>query len=426
MTTMTRDHTTYDALMNKPSYANTQAEKSFLLSCMQGDKDPLLAGLALLTPEHFTDPLHKAIWEKLVTLDIEDIIESGPLAVTKAMPDDLADPTFRLLVQYWEQSSLYWYKTFIETMDKCLRYRLAKQALSEGLDNLSSDDPNPQEIAERTQERMSKVLSTSENALYGPVSAFEEAKAYDDTTLTGKVLSGIESLDEVTGAFLPGELVVLGARPAVGKSALALNYLAHNSISNSLSTLLFTIEMTAAEVGTRLMPLATGIPYRRFKAGINKFDSSPFAQCKFAIDDRSVISVSQMAAQAESVKQRQGLDFVIVDYCQLVKPAETRNATREQQIAQISRDLKILAKHLGVPILMLAQLGRAVERDNREPKLADLRESGAIEQDANKVMFLHRPDFTVPSDNVIIVAKNRAGKPGRCQVQFNGETMRFS
>ena len=75
---------------------------------------------------------------------------------------------------------------------------------------------------------------------------------------------------------------------------------------------------------------------------------------------------------------------------------------------------------------MLAQLGRAVERDNREPKLADLRESGAIEQDANKVMFLHRPDFTVPSDNVIIVAKNRAGKPGRCQVQFNGETMRFS
>ncbi|MEK9986826.1 MAG: hypothetical protein VW879_18965, partial [Opitutae bacterium] len=184
---MTEDHTTYDALLNKPSYANTQAEKSFLLSCMQGDKDPLLAGLALLTPEHFTDPLHKAIWEKLVALDIDDIIQSGPLAVTRAMPDDLADPTFRLLVQYWEQSSLYWYKTFIETMDKCLRYRLAKQALSEGLDNLSSDDPNPQQIAERTQERMSKVLSTSENALYGPVSAFEEAKAYDDTTLTGKV-----------------------------------------------------------------------------------------------------------------------------------------------------------------------------------------------------------------------------------------------
>ena len=418
--------TTFDALTSRTSHKNTRAEKGFLLSCMQGTPDPLIAGLALLKADHFTDPLHRAIWEKLVTLDIGEVVESGPLAVAYSLPSDLAEPAFRLLCQYWDQGSLYWYKTFIETIDKCLRYRLAKDALAKGLDTLDSDDPDPQRVAEDTQARMGEVLSASENALHSPVSAFEEAKVYDDTTLTGKVLSGVNALAEVTGPFRPGELIVLGARPAVGKSALALNYLVQNSIRGNLATLLFTIEMTAAEVGTRLMPLATGIPYNRFRQGFNQFDPTPFAKCRFHIDDRSVISVSQMAAQAEAVKQRTGLDFVIVDYCQLVKPAETRNATREQQIAQISRDLKILAKHLGVPILMLAQLGRAVERDNREPRLADLRESGAIEQDANKVMFLHRPDFSVPADNVIIVAKNRAGRPGRCSVQFNGETMRFS
>ena len=235
--------------------------------------------------------------------------------------------------------------------------------------------------------------------------------------------TGFDDLDQKTGGLQGGQLIVIAARPAMGKTAL-ICALTMNISANEKNVLVFSLEMSKLELANRLLSIKSGVSGYTMRLGettlteqdLNMEAASVISQRPIMIEDSATITVAGMAAKCRRQKRKYGLDLVIIDYLQLVQP-EDRKTHREQQVAQMTRALKILAKELDVPVIVLAQLNREVEhRDNKRPHLSDLRESGAIEQDADMVWFVHRPSQYDPEDRPgeaeIIIAKQRNGPGG--------------
>ena len=254
-------------------------------------------------------------------------------------------------------------------------------------------------------------------------------------TISG-VSTGFQDLDKQLNGLQPTELIILAARPSMGKTALVCN-IAEQVGAQQLGVLLFSLEQSKIELAERLLCIRARVNGHRLRAGdLDEAErdqliqaSSELNEFPIFIDDKPGRTMAQIGAIARRLKRRKKLDIIIVDYLQLIEPEE-KQAPREQQIAAISRRLKFLAKELSVPVVALAQLNRGVElREDKRPRLADLRESGAIEQDADVVMFLHRPDAYDPEDRPgeadVIVAKNRNGPTGFVTLTWLKDSMRF-
>jgi len=251
------------------------------------------------------------------------------------------------------------------------------------------------------------------------------------------VTTGFSDLDIQTAGLQPTELIILASRPSIGKTALACAMAEAVARSGDTGVLLFSLEQSSQELAERLLCITARVSGHDLKTGSltdgqrdqlaaasNELHSLPLF-----IDDRPARTMSQIAAISRRQHRRTPLGLIIVDYLQLVEP-EVRSMPREQQIASISRRLKFLAKELHVPVIALSQLNRGVElREDKRPRLADLRESGSIEQDADKVMFLHRPDAYDPDDRPgeaeVIIAKHRNGPTGIVRLTWRSEFMRF-
>lgn len=248
--------------------------------------------------------------------------------------------------------------------------------------------------------------------------------------------SGFVDLDRQTNGFNESELIILAARPSMGKTAFVCN-IAEWAASQDTTTLIFSLEQSELELAERFLCSRSRLDGHRVRKG--QLDpcerhalleaSAELSQLPLFIDDEPGRTVSQISAICRRVKRRHRLGLVIIDYLQLIEP-EDKRANREQQIAQITRRLKRIAKENSVPVIALSQLNRGVElRDDKRPRLADLRESGAIEQDADIVMFLHRPDAYNPDDRPreaeVIVAKHRSGPTGIVVLEWRKESMRF-
>jgi replicative DNA helicase len=245
------------------------------------------------------------------------------------------------------------------------------------------------------------------------------------------VKTGIAPIDSITHGFKPGELVVLGARPSMGKTALALGISARAAVDGG-SVLLFSLEMSTQQLCQRLLSMLSGVNLARIVTGrVGSSDVTEITEAAnvahklrlFVCEDTDYIE-----ATCRQVKHRHGLDLVVIDYLQLMS---CRAESREQQIATLSRSLKQLARRLGCPVLVLSQLNRAVEaRTCKRPQLSDLRESGAIEQDADQVMLLWRPayydDAEDPTEAELILAKNRNGPTGSVELTWVEQCARFS
>jgi replicative DNA helicase len=253
--------------------------------------------------------------------------------------------------------------------------------------------------------------------------------------ITG-LTSGLFGLDDLTSGFQPSELIVLAARPSMGKTALACNF-ALNACKSGQGVLIFSLEQSKLELAERLLCIHAKITGHKLRKGeLDEFDQSTLYDAAeelrtfpISIDDRAGQTMSQIAAIARREKRRSNVGLVVVDYLQLVE-AEDRNLPREQQISSITRRLKFLSKDLNIPVMALAQLNRGVEqREDKRPRLSDLRESGAIEQDADIVMFLHRPEAYDPNDRPgeadLIIAKNRHGPIGTVELVWLREMLRF-
>jgi replicative DNA helicase len=255
--------------------------------------------------------------------------------------------------------------------------------------------------------------------------------------LTG-VPTGFSDLDALTNGLHPGQMIVIAARPAVGKSTLALDFARAAAIKNGLATVLFSLEMARNEITMRLLSAEARVGLSTMRTGQMNDDDwarlarrmSEVADAPLFIDDSPNMSLMEIRAKCRRLKQRHDLKFVIVDYLQLMSSPK-RVENRQQEVSEMSRSLKLLAKELEVPVMALSQLNRGPEqRTDKKPLLSDLRESGSIEQDSDVVILLHREDMYEresprAGEADLIVAKHRNGPTATVTVAFQGHYSRF-
>lgn len=255
--------------------------------------------------------------------------------------------------------------------------------------------------------------------------------------ITG-LASGFKELDALTSGFQNGDLIIIAGRPSMGKTAFALNIAENAAISGGAKVAIFSLEMQKEQLVTRMLCSQARINSSKLRRGRLEERDWPLltkaaghlSDIHLYIDDSPTLNVLEMRAKSRRLKREHGLDILFVDYLQLMSPT-SKNYSREQEISEISRSLKSLAKELSIPVIALSQLNRAVEnRNNRRPQLADLRESGAIEQDADVIAFIYRDEVYDPSSPdkgiaEIIVGKQRNGPTGVCRLAFLDTYTRF-
>lgn len=248
--------------------------------------------------------------------------------------------------------------------------------------------------------------------------------------ITG-VPTGFEKLDHMTSGLQPSDLIIVAARPGLGKTSFCLNIAAHAAIENRNPVGIFSLEMTKDQLMLRMLSSRAKVDYSKIRSGYIKDEelaklvnaAKIFGQAKIYIDDTPAIGVLELRAKARRQKREKGLDLIIVDYLQLMR-GSGRTETREREIAEISGSLKALAKELDIPVIAVSQLSRQTEaRADKRPQLSDLRESGALEQDADVVAFIHRADaYKKPDERdgiaEVIIGKQRNGPTGVVRLAF--------
>ncbi|HEX2180179.1 MAG TPA: replicative DNA helicase [Actinomycetota bacterium] len=260
------------------------------------------------------------------------------------------------------------------------------------------------------------------------------------SSITG-LPTGFTELDNITAGFQPSNLIVIAARPAMGKSALAVSMAQHVAVEQNTPVVIFSLEMSKMELTQRLMCAEARVDSNRLRRGSLQDSDWPklshalgrLAEAPIFIDDTASVSIMEMRAKCRRLKAKHGLGLVIVDYLQLMQPtSRSRGDNRVQEIGDISRSLKILARELELPVIAVSQLSRNVEhRTDKRPMLADLRDSGSIEQDADIMLFIYRdevynPDSPQKGIAEIIVAKHRSGPIGKIDLAFLQHYTKFA
>ena len=256
--------------------------------------------------------------------------------------------------------------------------------------------------------------------------------------------TGFSGIDRVLVGMGKGDLIIVGARPGMGKTSFALNIAEHVATKEGKAVAMFSLEMSREQLGLRLLCSTSGVNSQSARTGdLSEQDfyaiadaMGPLSAAPIYIDDTAVIGPTEIIAKVKRLQRTisQEIGLVIIDYLQLMQGSSTfRNENRQQEISNITRNLKVAAKEIGVPIMLLSQLSRATEkRENKRPMLSDLRESGAIEQDADVVLFLHREDYYQEnvsgeqSRSQIIIAKQRPGPTGTIDVTWRGDQTKYT
>ncbi len=316
----------------------------------------------------------------------------------------------------------------------------AHEILREGYSNAHTSD-ELLELAERRVFQIAEEQSSAGTSELKDVvaSAMDRIalRSENKHAVTG-VDTGMIELDELTAGFQSDQLIILAARPSMGKTALALNICEHVALERQVGVLFVSLEMGKMELADRLLCSRSRVDGHKIKTGrgLNTRELTYLGQAyhelreaPLFIDDTPARNMLQITANARRLKMRNNIGLVVVDYIQLID-AENGGDSRQEQIAKISRRLKTLSRELHVPVIALSQLNRAVEsREDRRPRMADLRESGAIEQDADLVLLLHRPEYydanEQPGIAELILAKNRNGPTGPVKLAFLRNVMRF-
>lgn len=306
------------------------------------------------------------------------------------------------------------------------------------------------DLVERAQAEVFAITSTRAREDYLPISdimppALDEIASYGQRQ-TGNVLTGFRDLDELTQGFYPGQFIVIGARPAIGKSVLGLDF-ARYAAKQDQTAAIFSLEMSRVEIMIRLLAAECRVNLHKIRAGRLDDDEwtriarrmSEMCEAPLFVDDSPNLSMMEIRAKCRRLKMRHNLKLVVVDYLQLMEYQESggrkdggaRKENRQQEVSAISRSLKLLAKELEVPVVAMSQLNRGPEqRTDKRPQVADLRESGSVEQDADMVILLHREDaYDRESPRAgeadLIVAKHRNGPTATVTVAFQGHYARF-
>ena len=300
-------------------------------------------------------------------------------------------------------------------------------------------------VTESAEKKIFNLMQNKDKKSYTPIkdilvdSFTQLEELYNRKQHITGVPTGFTELDNRTAGFHGSDLILIAARPAMGKSAFALNIATNAAVRANVPVMIFSLEMSKEQMVNRILCSEAMVDSNKLRTG--KLDEDDWtklagkigqlAEAQIYIDDTPGISVTEIRAKCRKLKLEKGLGMVVIDYLQLVQGTNRRSGTREQEISEISRSLKILAKEIGVPVIALSQLSRAVEqRPDHRPMLSDLRESGAIEQDADIVMFLYRDDYynqDSEKKNIaeVIIAKHRGGSTGTVELLWLGSYTKF-
>jgi replicative DNA helicase len=305
-------------------------------------------------------------------------------------------------------------------------------------------DGDVDDVVDRAQAEVYGVTDKRGSEDYRPLSEIMEA-TLDEIEAIGSrggqmigVPTGFADMDSLTNGLHPGQLIVVAARPGVGKSILALNLARSASIHNDLTSVIFSLEMSRTEITMRLLSAEARVPLQHMRQGSMSDDDwarlarkmGEVSGAPLFIDDSPNMTLMEIRAKCRRLRQRHDLKLVLIDYLQLMTSGK-RVESRQVEVSEFSRNLKLLAKELEVPVVAVAQLNRGPEqRTDKRPMLSDLRESGSIEQDADMVILLHREDAyeresSRPGEADFIVAKHRNGPTANLTVAFQGHYQRF-
>ena len=429
---------------------NVEAEQS-VLGCLMLDKYALIKVADLLCPEDFYRHSHGQIFQTM--LDLYD----------KNIPIDLLSLNNRLEeIKILEVIGGPAYLTsLVNTVPtaahvlhyaKIVHHKKVLRDLIEAAEHIAQLGFNEKEdietILDEAEQRIFKISQRSLSQEFMPVkNALEEAFERIDKLHKGDgalrgVATGFGDLDEILGGLQKSDLVILAARPSLGKTSLALDLVRHVAIKGKVPVGVFSLEMSKNDVVDRLIASEAGIDLWKLRTGRlssegadNDFTRiqeamASLSEAPIFIDDAPSPTVLQMRTMGRRLQTDKGLGLIVIDYLQLIQP-RTNSDNIVQQVSEISRSLKGLARELEVPVLALSQLSRAVEgRPDQMPRLADLRESGSIEQDADVVLFIYREDKVKkdsPRPNIadIMIAKHRNGPIGRVELYFNDTQASF-
>jgi len=309
-----------------------------------------------------------------------------------------------------------------------------------------ADPENIDETMDTAEKKIFQVTNAPTSQRFTPIGSslveawdrFEKLNSADDS-FRG-VPSGFGSLDNLLSGFQKSDLIILAARPSMGKTTLALDIARNAACGSGISVGIFSLEMSDQQLVDRMLAAEAGVDSWKLRTGKlsndNEFELVQAAMGRLSeapihIDDQPGNNILKMRSAARRLKNEHGLEMLIVDYLQLMSPTSTRASdSMTQQVTEISRSLKILARELDVPVIALSQLSRAVEQRGGKPRLSDLRDSGSIEQDADVVMFIHRDDkinseSDRPNIAEILIEKHRNGPTGFAELYFDDKHVRF-
>jgi len=427
--------------------SNLDAEESVLGATMIS-ADAVNTVMDQLEPADFYKPAHQLIFEAIVELfdgnqPVDAITVSDSLARREQL-DRMGGIAYLtgLIDKVPTASNVEYYATIVE--ENALRRRLLEA--SSGIGSLAFEDADIAEVMDQAEQAIFKVAEKRMGEGLVPVrpllqSTLEQIEELGSrgSDITG-VPTGFKDLDRKLAGLHPANLVVIAARPSMGKSTLATN-IALNVAQAGNTVAIFTLEMSRDEVVQRLLCSLGRIDSQKLRTGqlaeqqwqrVARAAGELF-DAPIYVDDSASLTVTEIRAKCRRLKRQQGLELVVVDYIQLMTGGNRRTENRQQEIAEISRNLKNLARELHVPIIAVSQLNRALEqRQDKRPLLGDLRESGAIEQDSDVVMFIYRDEYYHPENlenkgvAEVNVAKHRAGATGRVDMTFLGEFTLFS
>ena len=423
-----------------------EAEESVLGGILI-DNFTINSAMEILKPEDFYKRAHSEIFKAMVALTergepIDAVTLSEELKKTNILDEcGGLEMISRLASSVPSAANVIYYANMVKSFS--IR-RTAIHEASEVINNAYDTEKNLDEFIDETEQRILSISDEKTEKSFTHIGDIAQdalqlvERLYDKKKSVTGVSSGFSKLDDITAGFQKASLFILAARPGVGKTALALTFAQNVALREELAVGIFSLEMSKEEVFMRMLSSEARVSNSKLKTG--KFPESDFPKIVEAasrltdapiyIDDTGGLTITELKAKARRLAREKKLGLIIVDYLQLMR-SPTYKYSREQEIADISRSLKGLAKELNIPIIALSQLNRSVEgRDEKRPRIADLRESGAIEQDADIIAFIYRDEMYNPDTKdkgiaEIILGKHRAGPTGTVRVAFSGEYTRF-
>jgi len=426
-----------------------------VLGAMMLEKDAYTRVCDILKPESFYEPANRKVYEAIQTLGarqmpIDMLTVAEQLRLNNTI-DEVGGPAFvsKLTARVGSAANVEFHARIVAQ-----KY-LARELISFAaiIENKAFDESN--DVDDLLQEAEGKLFEISQRNVKKDVTQIDPviSEAIQQMQIAqnrSSGLSGLETgfheLDKMTSGWQNSDLIIIAARPAMGKTALVLSMAKNMAVTYNTPLAIFSLEMSNRQLVNRLISNVAEISGSKIKSG----DLSPiewqqlFARIKYLtgapmyIDDTPSLSIFELRTKARRLVREHGIKIIIIDYLQLMNASGMKFGSREQEVSMISRSLKQLAKELDIPIIALSQLNRSVENraDGKRPQLSDLRESGAIEQDADIVCFIHRPEYYTKSGQdasgndirglaEFIIAKHRSGAVGDVQLHFRAEFARF-